>query len=115
MAEWEIRKPRVPFYHFRKSRVSSLHVRMASIVEHGNRPFSLEVMISRPEWFSGGPIVHKIKIIPETESDLEAVDLDQRIYMVDPLLRVQDNLGMDDEVGLEYDGNHFTMRLSGKS
>jgi hypothetical protein len=114
ITEWQIRKLRDPY-----ASEPSLHVRMAVIVEHGNRPFSLEVVISRNSksglqkltMLRDRPFVHKTKIIPETESDLE-VDLDQRRYMVDPLLNLQDNVRENEEVGLEYDGERFTMRLS---
>jgi archaellum component FlaF (FlaF/FlaG flagellin family) len=106
---WHIRKFMDPF-----SSKSSLHVRMAVIVEHGNRPFSLEVELSQSRKsrlqnlaiFRERPSVNKIEIIPETGSGLEEVDLDQRKYMVDPLLEVQ-NVGEGKEVGLEYDGKAF--------
>ena len=116
---WHIRKFKDPY-----SSESSLHVRMAVIVEHGNRPFSLEVELpgsrkSRLQKLAivrERPPVNKIRIIPETGSGLE-VDLDQPKYMVDPLLEVQNNVGENEvgEVGLEYDGKHFTMRVPNES
>ena len=43
------------------------------------------------------------------------MNLDQRKYIVDLLLEVQNNVGEDEEVGLEYDGKHFTMRVPNES
>ena len=114
MVGWHIQKFKVPYFS-----ESYLHVRMALIVEHGNRPFSLEVELSgsRKSRFQKlaivrqRPSVNKFRIIPETGSGLEEVDLGHGKYMVDPLLGVQNNIGEDEEVGLEYDGQHFTLRF----
>ncbi|KAE8443766.1 hypothetical protein EG329_001360 [Mollisiaceae sp. DMI_Dod_QoI] len=116
---WQIRQFKRDFYRINIE--PSLHLRMAVIVEHGNRPINLEVTVSdsRKSWLQNmaprecreRPSVNMIAIIPETGSGLEEVNLDQRQYMVDPLLEVQNNLGQGEEVGLEYDGNHFTIRV----
>ena len=97
---------------------SSLHVRMAVIVEHGNRPFNIEVEVSerRISRFQNlvprdRPSVNKIAILPEIGSNLEEVSLDHPNYMVNPLLEAHNNVNENEEVGLEYDGNHFTMRV----
>jgi hypothetical protein len=114
---WHIRQLQDRFRGESQPTESSLHLRMAVVVEHGDRPFNMEVELSdgRTSLFRNlvreRPSVNKMTILPETGTSLEEVNLDQRKYMVDPLLEVQNHVNQDEEVGLEYDGNHFTMRM----
>jgi hypothetical protein len=91
----------------------TLHVHMAVIVEHGNSPFNVDVELSessRIQRLKKRPSVNTITILPDTGSSLEEVNLDQPEYMVEPLLEAQ-NVNEMEEVGLEYDGKHFTKRM----